>query len=251
LLKPHMKKLENRIALITGAGRGIGMATAVQFAREGADLILISRTADELSETANLCLAHKVNVFTATVDLAEKRAIDHLFENLPDDFARIGILINNAARFIAGRIDEFSFEDFQSMLQTNLIAPYYLSQKVIRIMKNNSGGNIINISTYSGLPGAQKFPEFGIYGITKYALWGLTEYLAVENREFNIRVNQLSPSGVDTRMYKEASPPGIPPDLSPTEVARQILYLASDDSFPLSGANITLEGMPDRQDEDE
>lgn len=246
-----MPKLSNKTALITGAGRGIGLATAVLFAKEGADLILISRTADELSETANLALAHKVNVFSATVDISDKDAVDHLFENLPDDFSKIDILINNAARFIGGRIDEYYFSDFETMLRTNITAPYYLSQLAIRNMKEHGGGAIVNVSSFSGCHGVQKFPGFGVYGITKYGLWGLTEILAVENREFNIRVNQVSPSAVDTRMFQEASPPGLKPDLTPTEVAQQILYLASEDSSPLSGANIMIEGLNVPQNQDE
>jgi len=246
-----LPELKNKTALITGAGRGIGLATAVLFAKEGADLILISRTADELSETANLALNHKVNVFSATVDISDKDAVDHLFENLPDDFSKIDILVNNAARFIAGRIDEYYYSDFETMLKTNVIAPYYLSHLVIRNMKEHGGGNIVNVSSFSGCHGVQKFPGFGVYGITKYALWGLTEILAVENREHHIRVNQVSPSAVDTRMFKEASPPGLEPDLTPAEVARQILYLASDRSAPLSGANIMIEGMPSSQVKDE
>lgn len=245
-----MPILKNKTALITGAGRGIGMAIAVKFAREGADLILISRTADELSETANLCLAQKVNVFSATVDLADKKGIDNLFENLPDDFAKIDILVNNAAQYAGGRVEEFDYDVLDSMMRTNVAAPFYLCKKVFPIMKNLGGGSIVNISSYAGCFGVEKFPGFGAYTISKYGLWGLTEILALEGKNVNIRVNQISPSGVDTRMFREAVPPGVEPALTPSEVAEKVLYLASDNSVPLNGINLMLEGMPDKDAEE-
>ncbi len=237
-----MKKLSGKTALVTGAGRGIGLATAVLFAKNGANLVLISRTADELDETSNLCLAQKVDVFSATIDLADRKAMDELFNNLPEDFTKIDILINNAALFDSGLMHRYEYTAFEKMLRVNLMAPYYLAKKIIPVMIESGGGAIVNLSSFSGCFGVEKFPGFGAYNISKYGLWGLTEILALEYRRNNIRVNQISPSGVDTRMFHQAVPPGVKPELTPSEVARHILYLVSDDSAPLTGANIMLTG---------
>jgi len=239
-----IKKLSGKSALITGAGRGVGRATAILFAEEGANLILIARTAGELEETERLCLKNSTNIFTRTIDLARESQIDNLIGKLPDDFTPIDILVNNASRFDSGPMSEYSIDDLKMMLQVNLLAPFYLSQKVIAMMNKETGGSIVNVSSFSGCFGVEKFPGFGAYNISKYALWGLTEILALEGKEKNIRVNQIAPSGVDTQMFREAVPPGVEPDLTPEEVARQILYLASDDSYPLTGANIMIDGMP-------
>ena len=239
-----IKKLSGKSALITGAGRGVGRATAILFAEEGANLILIARTAGELEETERLCLKNSTNIFTRTIDLARESQIDNLIGKLPDDFTPIDILVNNASRFDSGPMSEYGIDDLKMMLQVNLLAPFYLSQKVIAMMNKETGGSIVNVSSFSGCFGVEKFPGFGAYNISKYALWGLTEILALECREKNIRVNQIAPSGVDTQMFREAVPPGVEPDLTPEEVARQILYLASGDSYPLTGANIMIDGMP-------
>ena len=242
------KKLTGKTALITGAGRGIGRATAILFAEHDANLILIARTAGELEETERLCLKDSTNIFTRTIDLAKESQIDNLMNKLPDDFTPIDILVNNASWFDSGPMSEYDINDLKMMLQVNVLAPFYLSQKVIAMMNKETRGCIVNVSSFSGCFGVKKFPGFGAYNISKYALWGLTEILALEGREKNIRVNQIAPSGVDTQMFRQAVPPGVEPDLSPEEVAGQILYLASDDSHPLSGANIMIDGMP-RNDE--
>ncbi len=234
--------LFGKTALITGAGRGVGRATAVRFAGEGANLLLAARSEDQLEETASLCNKENVRVFFQPLDISDFTWVDRFFGNIPPDFPRINILINNAAHFDSGALAGYDIDNFNFMLKVNLTAPLYLSQKVIPLMKN-SGGTIVNISSLSGCFGAEKFPGFGAYNISKYGLWGLTEMLALEHKQDNIRVNQISLSGVDTEMYRKAVPPGVKANLTPEEVAGQILYLASDDSYPLTGENIILTGM--------
>jgi len=235
-----MPILEGRIALISGAGRGIGRATAVAFSREGASLLLLARTLDQLKETAALCEDGDGEVVTLSVDLLDTDAISDAIGTARRTFPTIDILINNAAMFDSGIMAEYTSDRFEAMFKTNVLAPFCLAKAVIPMMKAQGGGTIVNISSYSGCFGVEKFPGFGAYNITKYALWGLTEILAIENKSFGIRVNQVSPSGVDTQMFREAVPPGVLPDLSPENVASKILFLASDDSAPLTGSNILI-----------
>lgn len=239
-----MGKLTNRTVLITGAGRGIGRATALLFAAEGAGLVLVSRTERELSETAQQCEKRGAEVLWRPLDISDLGEVDRLFEEIAKRSSGVDILVNNAARFDKGLIAEYPVEKLRAMLETNLIAPLYLSQKVLPLMDKRKGGVIVSISSLSGYAEAEKFPTFGAYNISKYGLWGLTEILALESKQRNVRVNQLTLSGVDTDMFRKAVPPGVKADLTPEEVARKILYLASDESGDLTGANLLLVEKP-------
>lgn len=237
------KSLIGKTALITGAGRGVGRAIASKFAEAGADLVLIARSQDELSSTAIECAATGVKVIAETVDLSETSQIDSLFSVLDTRGVALDLLVNNAAILIKGRLEEYSLTDFNRMLAVNVIAPLALSQKAIPMMKARGGGAIVNISSLSGCFGVQKFSGMGAYDTTKYALWGITEMLAIENMQHNIRVNQISLSAVDTAMFRAAAPPGIKAALLAEDVGKHVLYLASADSAPLTGENIILTGM--------
>jgi 3-oxoacyl-[acyl-carrier protein] reductase len=249
----RVKGLFGKTALITGAGRGIGRATAMMFAEQGADLILIARTALQLDETTVLCktVNSDVRVLSVPTDLADLKQIDRFFELANERRMTVDILINNAAVFAAGRSREFPVNQFQHLLDINLLAPYYLCQRVIPMMDQKRGGTIVNVSSLSGCFGTTKFPGFGAYNISKYGLWGLTEILALENKEYNIRVNQISLSGVDTQMFLEAAPPGVKADLTPEQVAAEILYLVSDESAPRTGGNLILDGKSRRWQSDD
>ena len=235
-----MKKLKDKTALITGAGRGIGKAAAILFAQNGTNLVIASRTASELEETAQQCAQYDVEILSHPIDLSDLQQIDKLFDEIKSRFKLLDILINNAAMFDSGLIADYPIERFQAVLQVNLIAPYYLAQKSSAMMDSQKGGAIVNISSYSGCIGVEKFPGFGAYNISKYGLWGLTEILALELADRNIRVNQVSPSGVATRMFEQAVPPGVAADLLPEDVAKKILFLASADSVPMTGQNIMM-----------
>jgi NAD(P)-dependent dehydrogenase (short-subunit alcohol dehydrogenase family) len=249
----RVKRLFGKTALITGAGRGIGRATAIIFAEQGADLLLIARTATELEETVALCktVNGNIHVLSVPTDLADLQQVDRLFAVIEEHGMTVDILINNAAVFASGLSSEFPVDRLQYVLDINLLAPYYLCQKAIPLMLKKRSGTIVNVSSFSGCFGTTKFPGFGAYNISKYGLWGLTEILALENKEQNIRVNQISFSGVDTRMFLEAAPPGVKADLTPEQAAAEILYLASDESAPITGGNLILDGSTRRWQSDD
>ncbi len=238
-----IKKLSGKTALVTGAGRGVGRGISLEFAAAGASLVLLARTPSELDETAAACKRLGAAVTAEIVDLARAEEIARLFEHLSVQKATVDILVNNAAILIKSVMADYSRDDFARMLAVNLTAPLFLAQQVIPFMKSR-GGTIVNISSLSGCFGVPKFAGFGAYNISKYGLWGLTEILAIELRQYGIRVNQLSLSAVDTAMFRSAAPPGLTADLTVDQVARQALYLASADSDPLTGQNIILTGSP-------
>lgn len=241
-----IKKLAGKTALITGAGRGVGRGIALSFASAGADLVLLARTESELNETAAACRRAGVAVTGECVDLGLPEEIDRLFEKLAQQGTTIDVLVNNAAVLIKARMQDYRRSDFDLMHAVNVTAPLILAQKVLPMMQRRGSGTIVNISSLSGCFGVPKFPGFGAYNVSKYALWGLTEILAIENQQFGIRVNQLSLSAVDTRMFRNAVPEGLEANLTVEQVARQVLYLASADSDPLTGENIILTGMPSK-----
>lgn len=235
-----MAKLSGKCALISGSGRGIGRATAQLFASLGANLILIARTESELEETAASCREKSVEVFWRSVDLGQPTQIDTLMRELPSEFAVIDILVNNAALFDKGLLTEFPLERFEAMMQTNVVGTFYLTQQVLRHMPD--GGSIVNISSLSGVVGFEKYPGFGGYNVSKYAMWGLTEILAVELEERGIRVNQIAPGGVDTRMFQQAAP-GVISDIKPEHIAAEILRVATE--LKSSGENVLYTELPE------
>ncbi len=236
-------RLAGKTALVSGASRGIGKAIAEAFSAAGSNLVLIARTQDDLSATALACARNGAKVVAETVDLEHSDQIETLFSRIALRGVQLDILVNNAAIMIKALLDQYTIRDFEKMFAVNVTAPMLLSQKALPMMRERGGGTIVNISSLSGCFGVQKFPGFGPYDMTKYALWGLTEMLAIENMQHNIRVNQLSLSAVDTQMYRSVAPAGLKANLSLEAVARQVLYLASNESEPLTGENIILTGM--------
>jgi len=234
--------LKKKTAIITGAGRGIGRATAKLFADEDANLILVSRTLSELEETKAQIENDSPKIVIYPTDISKYAQVDDLFSMIDEEFGTVDILVNCAAKFEASPINDYDIGQFEDLMRVNLYGTLYMSQMAIKRMDKEKGGTIVNISSLSGCFDAEKFPGFGGYNISKYALWGLTEIMALENRVNKIRVNQISPSGVDTAMFRKAVPPGLKADLAPEDVAIKILYFASNESEPKSGENLIMSG---------
>jgi 3-oxoacyl-[acyl-carrier protein] reductase len=235
------KLLEGKTALITGASRGIGLAVVKLFRSHGANIFCCARTEDKLEELRKYS-EDDTRIHTQKIDLKSRSEIDSFFTFIRENTNSLDIVINVAGVHIGSRIESIDEADYDSVMNVNLKAPLLICRSAIPLMENAGGGCIVNVSSLSGCFGLQKFESFGAYNISKYGLWGLTEILAIELKNKNIRVNQVSPSGVDTQMFYDAVPPGVKPSLSPEDVANTILYLASDSSTPLTGENIRLFG---------
>lgn len=236
------RQLDGKIALVTGASRGIGNAVVRLFAAQGAKIFCCARSEEKLRELRDKLSNQGADIYPKAIDLGKATEIDGLFEFISEHTDRIDIVINAAGNFARARIDEIDEADYDMVMNVNLKAPLMICRNAIPYMEKAGGGTIVNVSSLSGCFGLEKFPTFGTYNISKYGLWGLTEILALELKEKNIRVNQVSPSGVDTKLFYRAVPPGVEPSLSPEDVANIILYLASEKSAPLSGENLRLFG---------
>ena len=190
-----MQNLTGKTALITGAGRGIGRATAIAFAKEGIHVGLVGRTAANLEEVAKELSQYGVNVTMATADVSDNESVIAAVEHIKAELGPIDILINNAGIGKFGKFLELSPEEFKNIIDVNLMGVYYVTRAVLPEMIERQAGDIINISSTAGQKGA---PVTSAYSASKFGVLGLTESLMLEVRKHNIRVSALTPSTVAT-----------------------------------------------------
>jgi 3-oxoacyl-[acyl-carrier protein] reductase len=212
-------QMKGKVAIVTGAGRGLGRATAVALARVGVDLVIVSRTPHELEETATMIMAVGGTVVTLEADLARVEDIDRTVETAAESYGGVDILMNNAA--VPGPFKpchEIGDEEWEYTLAVNLTAPLLLTREVIPFMIERGGGKIINVT--SGL-GEIVISPFGAYGVAKAGLTHLTRYMAAELKRHNIQVNGFDPGMMDTRMQEQIRAAG--PTLLGVELHRHFV----------------------------
>ncbi|TKI68208.1 3-ketoacyl-ACP reductase [Lysinibacillus mangiferihumi] len=195
-----MQTITGKTALITGAGRGIGRATAIAFAKEGINVGLVGRTLENLQQVADLLKAYEVKVALATADVANLQSITTAVESIRAELGPIDILVNNAGISKFGKFLELSPEDWTNIVDVNVKGVYYTTRAVLPEMIERSSGDIINISSTAGQKGA---PITSAYSASKAAVIGMSESLMLEVRKHNIRVVTLTPSTVATDMAVE------------------------------------------------
>jgi NAD(P)-dependent dehydrogenase (short-subunit alcohol dehydrogenase family) len=201
------------VAVVTGATGGLGQAIAAELGKRGYEVVGLSRSSG--------------------VDVSDEKQVASAFGGLE----RLDALVNNAAVLIKRPLVETTAEEWDEQLGSGLRAAFLCSREAFRRMRD--GGAIVNVSSLSGVAGAEKFPGMAAYVAAKSGLAGLNEVLAVEGRPLGIRVNAVSPGAIDTPMLKESGVPGR--KFAPVEVARIVGWLASADSAPLTGANLRLD----------
>jgi 3-oxoacyl-[acyl-carrier protein] reductase len=249
-------RLHGKTALITGASRNIGKATALAFAREGADLILNTRTQQsELDAVAAACRAHGVRAQTVLADVAQADQVFAMVAQGLDTFGKIDILVSNAAIRPHQSITDLSVAEWHHVMDVNLHATFYLCKAVIPSMKQHQSGSIITLGGMSSVSGR---PNTAAVTAAKTGVLGLTRALAAELGPNGIRVNMVVPGSMDTeRRYPEWYPEhqeaaanapeqlkGIPMRRqgTPEELAATCLFLASDESSYITGDRILCMG---------
>lgn len=192
-----MQNLTGKVALITGAGRGIGRATAIEFAKEGIHVGLIARNKNHLEKVAEELQPYGVKVSIATADVSDLESITKAVEHVSQELGPIDILINNAGISKFGNFMELDPKDWEQIIKVNLMGVYYTTRAVLPQMIERKSGDIINISSTAGQKGA---PVTSAYSASKAGVLALTESLMLEVRKHNIRVTALTPSTVATDM---------------------------------------------------
>ncbi|MFB0842257.1 3-ketoacyl-ACP reductase [Paenibacillus oleatilyticus] len=194
--------LKNRTAIITGAGKGIGKAIAVELAKEGVNLGLTARTSSDLESLGTeLESTYGVKVYTAAADIAKREAAEQAVGSLIGSLGSLDILINNAGIAQFGTVADMEPELWESIIQTNLMGTYYVTRAALPTMLAQASGSIINVSSTAGERG---FATGSAYCASKHAVMGFTEALMQEVRKSNIRVTALTPSTVNTELATNA-----------------------------------------------
>lgn len=187
--------LSNKKAIITGAGKGIGRATALALAKEGVSLGLVARTQHDLEQVAEAVKEYDVDVSIATADISDNQQVEQAVGQIFSELGSIDILINNAGIAKFGGFLELSVEEWERIIRVNLFGMYYVTRAVLPRLIEQKSGDIINISSTAGERGG---PVTSAYSASKFGVMGLTESLAMEARQHNIRVTAMTPSTVVT-----------------------------------------------------
>ena len=197
-----MISLKGKTAVITGAGRGIGRATAIALAKEGVNLGLIGLNMVNLEKVAAELEPYDIQISAATADVSDLESVTHAVEHIKSDLVDIDILINNAGVAKFGGFLELNPEEWENIIRVNLMGVYNVTRTVLPGMIERKSGDIVNISSTAGQKGA---PVTSAYSASKFAVLGLTESLALEVRKHNIRVTALTPSTVATDLAIETN----------------------------------------------
>ncbi|MFO1518345.1 MAG: SDR family NAD(P)-dependent oxidoreductase [bacterium] len=237
------KALQDKIALITGAGRGIGAACARVFAREGARVAIASRTETELKEVARSIEkeAGSGRVLSVCADVSDEASVRNLFEKIKKAFGPVEILVNNAGTIEVADFIHLEAKTWDEIMAVNLRGSFLCAREAFRHMKEaGKGGSIVNLSSLGGIKGTQKFPGLSAYTVSKHGVIGLTESLAVEGKPLGIRVNCVAPGAVETAMLQKAAP-FLKTSTSAEDVAQTLLFLCDESqSRALNGAVIEI-----------
>ncbi|NLO32447.1 MAG: SDR family oxidoreductase [Candidatus Hydrogenedentes bacterium] len=218
-------KLTGQNALITGAGRGIGRAIALAFAREGCHVALAARTSSELDAVAEEVRAAGGRALVLPCDVALPESIHATAEHALAALGHIDILVNNAGYACFKPIWTLTLEEWQRSLQVNLTSAFLFCQALVPHMMARRKGRIINMSSVTGL---KALPEQAAYCAAKHGLNGWTKSLALELRPYSIAVHALCPGGVDTRFSRDAMPHRDKSGwMQPEDMAETALHLAT------------------------
>ena len=244
-------EVKGKTALVTGAGKGIGKATAIALAEAGADLIILSRTKSDLEKVKKQIIKIKRKCLMYDCDISNFEQLKSVFNQI----TKLDILVNNAGTNRPEQFTKIKKEDMNYVVDLNLKAAFHVAQmgaKAMIKLKNRKsvGGSIINISSQLGKVGA---PNRSIYNMTKFGIEGLTRGMALDLAKNNIRVNTVCPTFVETPMvkkffkdkkFKTEMINNIPLGRLATEsdIATAIVYLASNASSMITGSSLMIDG---------
>ena len=218
-----MGKLDGKVALVTGGGRGIGRAIALALSEEGCDVAVVSRTLNEVQSVAREMEKSGVRAIAIQADVSEPADVDRMVEDTLRKFGRIDVYVNNAGIAIFKSIPELTLEDWDRTMAVNLRGAFLCMQKVASVMIKQKAGSIITICSSAS---KKAYPNQAAYVASKHGLLGLTKGLNLELKPYGIRVNAICPGGVDTRLTADARPGTDRSDwMRPEDIAHVVLML--------------------------
>jgi NAD(P)-dependent dehydrogenase (short-subunit alcohol dehydrogenase family) len=257
-------RLQDKAAIVTGGANGIGRATAVTFAREGARVVIADRDVSQGKSCVRRIVSSGASAIYVETDVSLDRDISRLVDLSVDEFGGIDILVNSAGVDLRGTVVETEPEKWKRILDVNLASIYRTCRFVIPHMIERHGGSIVNVASIQGMYG---WPRYAAYAASKAGIIGLTRQIAVDYAGHNIRSNAVSPGGIATRLAENTSrlEPDFPEDRrasrtsnepgaktgdrplldlgKPEDVAYAVLFLASDEASHISGHNLVVDGI--------
>lgn len=244
-----MDKFKDQVVLITGASRGIGKATALEFGKEGATVIVnFKKEENKADEVVQQIIASGGNAIAIHADVSQEEEVQAMVNAVMEKFGKIDVLVNNAGIVIDKPFTERTVQDWNITLAVNLVGPFICSKIVGPLMKKAGSGRIINISSDNAY--SSPSPESVDYDATKAGLISLTKNLAIQYAP-EVLVNSIAPGWVDTDMNAELPKEMIEEQISrsflkrmatPEEIAKPVLFLASDDASYIDGQVFIVNG---------
>ncbi len=248
-----MSRLQGRIAVVTGAGHGIGRASALRLGEEGARLALVDLREDAVRETEQLASAAGVDAASWVADVSDPDQVDSCVAAIGKRYGRIDILHSNAGVLYAGTALSHSLEEWEHTYAVNVRSMFLMARAVIPVMRNNGGGSIINTASVSGMIGEKNLCA---YNSSKGAVINLTRQLAVEYGRDGIRVNAICPGWIETGfndpVLKDISSEDVDAMIDTwvplgrqglaEDIAPSVAFLASDDSADVTGSLLVIDG---------
>ena len=193
---------KNKVVVITGASSGIGEATAEQFAKKGANIVLVARRKDKLEEVEKKLSKYSVKIMVSVCDVSDKEQVKQMSEKVIDIFSKIDILVNNAGFVIYGKVEELSIEDIESQMQTNYFGMINCTKYFLPYFLNQNSGHMVNVASVGSSFGV---PGIASYCATKFAMLGFSEGLRHELHGTNVGVTVVSPIMVRTSLFDHPS----------------------------------------------
>ena len=216
-------QLNGKVAVVTGAGRGIGKVIAQTLAADGATVVTAARTGEEIESLAAAINDAGGKAVAIRTDITDETSVQNMFAAIDEQFGCVDILINNAGMGIFSHLVDCSAEDFDRVLAVNAGGSFLCSREAMKRMITQKSGYIINISSILGI---RAYVNQGAYTAAKHAVMGLTKTLAIEGQPFGIRVSAVLPGGVNTEMIRQSRPDlNIDELLEPEDVAGAVMYL--------------------------
>lgn len=245
-------RLEGKRAIVTGAGQGIGESIALRLAQEGADVLVVGRTAGPLEETVTTIAEAGGTAWAVAADISSESDVTRIVAEAKQRWGAIDVLVNNAAVFEEPPFLELSAQTFRKTFDINVTGTFMLSQAVAKEMLDVGQGSIVHITSIDSV-GADG--PFSAYTATKAAVVSLARTMTMELAPLGIRVNCVAPGFVNTDMTHKTSTPGVMDHMlnnflrvpirrlvEPEEIAAAVAFLASDDATAITGVNLLVDG---------